>query len=69
MSSKKLLLAASVAVLLNVSPALAASDTDLETIRAEIQTMRNAYESKITKMKDMYNNRINNIIRKKNENS
>lgn len=45
--SKKLLLAASVAVLLNVSPALAASDTDLEAIKAEIQSMRDAYESKI----------------------
>lgn len=48
--SKKLLLAASAAVLLNVSPALAASDTDLEAIRAEIQSMRDAYESKIEQL-------------------
>ena len=48
--SKKLLLAASAAVLLNVSPALAASDTDLEALRAEIQSMREAYESKIEQL-------------------
>ncbi len=48
--SKKLLLAASTAVLLNVSPALAASDTDLESLRAEIQSMRDAYESKIVQL-------------------
>jgi len=48
--SKKLLLAASTAVLLNVSPALAASDTDLEALRAEIQSMRDAYESKIEQL-------------------
>ena len=45
--SKKLLFAASAAVLLNVSPALAADDADLNALRAEIQAMRNAYESKI----------------------
>ncbi len=48
--SKKLLLAASTAVLLNVSPALAASDTDIEAIKAEIQSMRDAYESKIEQL-------------------
>lgn len=50
--SKKLLLAASVAVLLNVSPALAASDADLEAIKAEIQSMRDAYESKIEQLEN-----------------
>jgi hypothetical protein len=50
MSYKKLLLAASTVALLNVSPALAASDTDLEALRAEIQQMRNAYESKIEQL-------------------
>lgn len=48
--SKKLLLAASAAVLLNVSPALAASDSDIEALRAEIQSMRDAYESKIEQL-------------------
>lgn len=48
--SKKLLLAASAAVLLNVSPALAASDADLNAIRAEIQSMKEAYESKIDQL-------------------
>lgn len=48
--SKKLLLAASTAVLLNVSPALAQSDADLSAIRAEIQAMRDAYESKIEQL-------------------
>lgn len=50
--SKKLLLAASTAVLLNVSPAFAASDADLEALRAEIQAMRNAYESKIEQLEN-----------------
>jgi outer membrane murein-binding lipoprotein Lpp len=48
--SKKLLLAASAVAILNVSPALAASDTDLEALRAEIQAMRDAYESKIEQL-------------------
>ncbi len=48
--SKKLLLAASAAVILNVSPALAASDADLEAVKAEIQSMRVAYESKIEQL-------------------
>jgi len=48
--SKKLLLAASAAVLLNVSPAMAASDSDLDALRAEIQAMRDAYESKIDQL-------------------
>lgn len=48
--SKKLLLAASAAVILNVSPAFAADDKDLNALRAEIQAMRNAYESKIEQL-------------------
>lgn len=48
--SKKLLLAASAAVLMNVSPAIAASDADLDSLRAEIQSMREAYESKIEQL-------------------
>jgi len=48
--SKKLLLAASAAVLLNVSPAVAASDSDLDALRAEIQAMRDAYENKIEQL-------------------
>jgi len=48
--SKKLLLAASAAVLLNATPALAAGDADLEALRAEIQSMRDAYESKIEQL-------------------
>ncbi len=54
--SKKLLLAASAAVLLNVSPALAASDTDLEMLRAEIQSMRSAYENKIEQLESKVEN-------------
>ena len=50
--SKKLLLAASTAVLLNVSPAMAASDTDIEALRAEIQSMRDAYENKIERLEN-----------------
>lgn len=48
--SKKLLLAASAAVLLNVSPAFAADDADLNALRAEIQAMRDAYENKIQQL-------------------
>ena len=48
--SKKLLLAASAAVLLHTSPALAASDSDLTNLKAEIQSMRDAYESKIEQL-------------------
>lgn len=48
--SKKLLLAASAVAILTTSPALAASDTDLDALRAEIQAMREAYESKIDKL-------------------
>jgi hypothetical protein len=44
--SKKLLLAASAAALLTVSPAFAAN-TDLEALRSEIRAMQQAYESKI----------------------
>lgn len=50
--SKILLLAASAAVLLNVSPAFAASDSDLDALRAEIQAMRDAYESKIEQLEN-----------------
>lgn len=45
--SKKLLLAGAALAVLNVSPAFAASDADLETLRAEIAAMKQAYESKI----------------------
>jgi len=54
--SKKLLLAASAAVLINVSPAVAASDADLNALRAEIQSMRNAYESKIEQLESKVSN-------------
>lgn len=50
--SRKLLLAASSAVLLNVSPAFAASDADLEALRVEIQAMRDAYETKIEQLEN-----------------
>lgn len=45
--SKKLLLAASAVAILGASPAYAASDADLNALRAEIQAMKQAYESKI----------------------
>jgi len=48
--SKKLLLAASVAAILSTSPAIAADDVNLQTLQAEIQAMRNAYESKIEQL-------------------
>lgn len=48
--SKTLLFAASAAVLLTASPALAADDADLKSLRAEIQAMRDAYESKIQQL-------------------
>lgn len=48
--SKKLLWAASAAVILNASPALAADGADLDALRAEIQAMRAAYESKIDQL-------------------
>ncbi len=48
--SKKLLLAASAAALLSASPAFAADDADLQALRAEIQAMKQAYESKITQL-------------------
>lgn len=48
--SKKLLLAASALAILNVSPAFAAEDANLETLRAEIQAMKQAYESKIDQL-------------------
>ena len=48
--SKKLLLAVSSAVLLNVSPALAQSDAEFEALKAEIQSMRSAYEGKIEQL-------------------
>ncbi len=47
--SKKLLLAASVAVIMNASPALA-GDADLEALRGEIRAMQQAYESKINQL-------------------
>lgn len=48
--SKKLLLAASIAVILNASPAMAAGDDDLKALRAEIEAMRTAYETKIEQL-------------------
>lgn len=48
--SKKLLLAASAAAILSASPALAANDSDLQNLRAEIQAMRQMYENKIEKL-------------------
>lgn len=48
--SRKLLLAASVAAILSASPALAASDADLEALRAEVAAMKQAYESKIEQL-------------------
>jgi len=48
--SRKLLLAVSSAVLLNVSPAFAADDADLQALRAEIAAMKQAYESKIDQL-------------------
>ena len=48
--SKKLLLAASAVAILSASPSYAASDADLNALRAEIQAMRQAYESKIQKL-------------------
>jgi hypothetical protein len=60
--SKKLLLAASAAVILNSSPALAASGADLEALRAEIQSMRDAYETKIQQLE----NKVQNLEAKQN---
>ena len=48
--SKKLLLAASALAILNPSSAFAADDVNLETLQAEIQAMRQAYESKIEQL-------------------
>jgi len=49
--SKKLLLAvSSAALLLNVSPAFAADDADLQALRAEITAMKQVYESKIEQL-------------------
>lgn len=47
--SKKLLLAAASAAILNASPVMA-EDANFETLRDEIQTMRQAYESKIKQL-------------------
>ena len=48
--SKYLLLATVVVAIISVSPAFAASDRDLEGLRAEIQEMREAYENKIERL-------------------
>ncbi|MCD8566504.1 MAG: hypothetical protein LRY36_01000 [Alphaproteobacteria bacterium] len=45
--SQKLLWAASVAVILCASPAYAASDADIKALQAEIQAMKQNYETKI----------------------
>ena len=50
--STKLLLAASAVVLMNVSPALAQSETDLNSLKSEIESMRSAYESKIKQLEN-----------------
>lgn len=50
--SNKLLLAASAAAILTASPAFAADDVSLQTLQAEIQAMRDAYESKINQLED-----------------
>lgn len=50
--SKKLLWAASVAAIINVSPAFAANDTDIEALRAEIQAIRNIYENKVSDLEN-----------------
>lgn len=48
--SKKLLLATSAVAILSASPAFAADDVNLQTLQAEIQAMRQAYESKIEQL-------------------
>ena len=48
--SNKLLLAASAVAILSISPAIAADDVNLQTLQAEIQAMRDAYESKIDQL-------------------
>lgn len=48
--SKKLFLAAFAATSLCASPAMAASDSELESLRAEIAAMRQAYETKIEQL-------------------
>lgn len=48
--SRKLLWAVSAAAILCASPAYAASDADLDALRAEIQSMRQAYEQKIEQL-------------------
>lgn len=48
--SNKLLLAASAVAILSASPAFAADDVNLQTLQAEIQAMRQAYESKIEQL-------------------
>ncbi|MCB9996536.1 MAG: hypothetical protein H6869_08890 [Rhodospirillales bacterium] len=50
--SKKLLWAASAAVLLHASPALAGTDADIQALRAEIQAMKQMYEQKIDTLED-----------------
>ncbi len=54
--SKKLYLAASVVALLGVSPAIAADDTDLQALRAEIAAMKQAYEGKISELENKVQN-------------
>ena len=48
--SKKLLLATSAVAILSASPVFAADDVNLQTLQAEIQAMRQAYESKIEQL-------------------
>jgi len=48
--SKGLILAASVAVVFSTLPALAATDASLQSLRAEIQAMKQVYERKIDRL-------------------
>ncbi len=48
--SNKLLLAASAVAILSASPSFAADDVNLQTLQAEIQAMRQAYEGKIEQL-------------------
>ena len=50
--SKKLLLATVAVATLYGTPANAASDTDLDALRAEIRAMQQAYESKIDQLEN-----------------
>lgn len=61
--SKKLLLAASVAAIMSTSPVMAADDSDLKALRAEIAAMKQAYESKI----DQLESKVQNLATQQNQ--